>query len=46
VFNYVAQGVGGYWFSENMTLANRVSGAWWIWKGAEEEESRAAYGVL
>jgi hypothetical protein len=36
----------GYWFSENKTLANRISGAWWIWNGAGEEESRDAYGVL
>jgi len=27
VLGYIGNGVGGDWFSENVTLANRVSGA-------------------
>jgi len=26
VHSYIGNGVGGHWFSENVTLANRVSG--------------------
>jgi hypothetical protein len=34
--------VGGDWFSENVTLANRVSGAWWTRSGEGEDGSRVA----
>ena len=32
--------MGGDWFSENVTVANGVSGACWRWKDEEEVESR------
>jgi hypothetical protein len=38
VRSYVRNGVGGDWFSENMTLANGVTGAWWTREGKEERE--------
>ena len=40
--SYLGNGVGGDWFSENMTLASRVTGAWWAWEGKEERELKTS----
>jgi hypothetical protein len=36
VFLYIGNVVGSDWFSENVTLANRVSGACWAQRSGEE----------
>ena len=32
--------MGGDWFSENVTIASGVNGAWWRWNDKEEVEPR------
>jgi hypothetical protein len=40
----IGNGVDGDWFSENMTLANRVTGAWRPRKVKGGKGSKDAYG--
>ena len=35
---YIGNDVRSDWFSENLTLANRVSGAWWALEGGKEKK--------
>ena len=41
VHSYIGNGVGGHWFSENVTLANRVSG---VRRWGREKWNRGAKG--
>ena len=40
--SYIGNGVGGDWFSENMTLANRITGAWRTREGKGGKGSKDA----
>jgi hypothetical protein len=40
----IGNDAGGDGFSENMMLMNRVSGAWWAWKGVRRRRKQICIG--
>lgn len=42
--SYIRNGVGSDWFSENVMLAEKVSGAWRTWK--QEGQKGSSYQVV